>query len=220
MGMKPETKEKIRNRVEDKLRPLTLPNFLTLIRMAIIPFFVLAVIDSDFRLALWTFLVAGLTDALDGWMARRFDMESVFGAYLDPIADKLLIVTAYVSLTVPMGHRLVIPLWLAILALARDFLIMTVALILYVVEGVRRFPPSPLGKATTFIHVLTICVVLLGNLAWIPDWVPPVCFYTAFILVILSGFNYIYRASYYMEEVRKSRVTSATKRREEDQNDG
>ena len=204
MGMKPETKEKIRNRVEEKLRPLTLPNFLTLIRMAIIPFFVLAVTEADFRLALWTFMVAGLTDALDGWMARRFDMESVFGAFLDPIADKLLIVTAYVSLTIPMGQKLVIPLWLAILALSRDLLIMVVALILYVVEGVRRFPPSPLGKATTLMHVVTICVVLLGNLAWIPDWIPPLCFSVAFILVILSGFNYIYRASRYVEEVRRS----------------
>lgn len=205
MGMKAETREKIRNRVEEKLRPLTLPNFLTLIRMAIIPFFVLAVTEADFRLALWTFLVAGLTDALDGWMARRFDMESIFGAYLDPIADKLLIVTAYVTLTIPMGQKLVIPLWLAILALSRDILIMMVALILYVVEGVRRFPPSPLGKATTFMHVVTVGVVLLGNLGWIPGWTPQLCFYLAFILVILSGFNYIYRASRYIEEVRSSR---------------
>lgn len=204
MALKEETRRKFRNQVEEKLRPLTLPNFLTLIRMAIIPFFVLAVTEADFRLALWTFLLAGLTDALDGWMARRFDMESVFGAYLDPIADKLLIVTAYVTLTIPMGQRLVIPLWLAILALSRDLLIMVVALILYVVEGVRRFPPSPLGKATTFMHVLTVGVVLLGNLAWIPDWIPLVCFYMAFVLVILSGFNYIYRASRFIEDARRS----------------
>jgi len=204
MALKAETREKFRNRVEEKLRPLTLPNFLTLIRMAIIPFFVLAVTEDDFRLALWTFLLAGLTDALDGWMARRFDMESVFGAYLDPIADKLLIVTAYVTLTIPMGQQLVIPLWLAILALSRDLLIMVVALILYVVEGVRRFPPSPLGKATTFMHVLTVGVVLLGNLAWIPDWIPLACFYMAFVLVILSGFNYIYRASRFIEDARGS----------------
>lgn len=205
MGIKPETRGKIRTRVEEKLRPLTLPNFLTFTRMAIIPFFVLAVADGEFRLALWTFLVAGLTDALDGWMARRFKMESVFGAYLDPIADKLLIVTAYVTLTIPMGQKIIIPLWLAVLALSRDLLIMIVALILYVVEGVRRFPPSPLGKMTTFMHVMTICVVLLGNLAWVPDWTPPLCFYTAFVLVILSGFNYIYRASRFIDEARQLR---------------
>jgi len=206
MGVAPETREKIRTRVEARLRPLTLPNFLTLIRMAIIPFFVLAVAENEFRLALWTFIVAGITDALDGWVARRFKMESIFGAYLDPIADKLLIVTAYVSLTIPMGQKLVIPLWLAILALFRDLLIMMVALILYIVEDVRRFPPSPLGKATTFMHVVTVCIVLLGNLAWVPIWLPTTCFYLSFTLVILSGFNYIYRASGFIEEVRLARA--------------
>jgi len=208
MGVRPETKEKIRTQVEERLRPLTLPNFLTLIRMAIVPFFVLAVADNDFRLALWTFIIAGITDALDGWMARRFGMESVFGAFLDPIADKLLIVTAYVSLTIPMGQHVVIPLWLAILALFRDLLIMMVALVLYIVEDVRRFPPSPLGKATTFMHVMTVGIVLLANLAWVPELLPDICFYLSFVLVILSGFNYIYRASRFVEEVRLAKKNS------------
>ena len=200
---------RIRSKVEEKLRPLTLPNFITLIRMAIVPFFVLAVAGGNYRLALWTFLIAGLTDALDGWIARRFDMESVFGAYLDPIADKLLIVVAYVTLTIPMGQTVVIPLWLAILALFRDFLIMLVAAILYLVEGIRRFPPSPLGKATTLMHVVTVVVVLFANLLWVPLWMPDFCFYVSFILVILSGFNYIYRSSRFIEEIRSDRAKVA-----------
>ena len=85
---------RIRLKVEEKLRPLTLPNFITLIRMAIVPFFVLAVAQGNYQLAFWTFFIAGLTDAFDGWLARRLDMESVFGAYLDPIADKLLVFAA------------------------------------------------------------------------------------------------------------------------------
>jgi cardiolipin synthase len=196
---------KIRAKVEEKLQPLTLPNFLTLVRMAIVPFFVLAVYAGDFTLALWTFVVAGLTDAFDGWIARRFQMESVVGAFLDPIADKILLVTAYVALTIPMGQDVVIPLWLAILALFRDALILIVALLLYLVEDVRRFPPSPLGKATTFMHVVTVSVVLLANLYLVPEWLPEVCFYTSFVLVILSGFNYIYRASRFIDEVRAAR---------------
>lgn len=200
-----KAKGKIRTEVEKRLRPLTLPNFITLMRMAIVPFFVIAVAEGDFKVALLTLIIAGLTDALDGWMARRFDMESLVGAYLDPIADKLLLVTAYITLTIPMGQAVVIPLWLAILALFRDFFIMLVVLILYLVEDIRNFPPSVLGKATTFMHIVTIGVVLLANLTMVPSWVPTGCFYLSFVLIILSGFNYIYRSSRFIEAARQEK---------------
>jgi cardiolipin synthase len=200
--MKETTRQKIRERVEDKLRPLTLPNFITLMRMAMVPFFVLAVSNHDFRTALWILIVAGLTDAFDGYLARRMDMRSVIGAYLDPLADKMLITVAYITLTIPFGQEVVIPLWLTILALFRDFLIMLVAGVLYMVEGLREFPPSPLGKATTFAQVLTIAVVLLANVTPVPWWIPEACFYGSFGLVIISGFNYIYRVSRFVDEAR------------------
>ena len=200
--MKPETRQKIRRRFEEKLRPLTLPNFITMMRMAMVPFFVLAVWEGDFKLALWIFIIAGLTDAFDGYLARRMDMESLIGAYLDPIADKMLITVAYIALTVPLGQEVVIPLWLTILALFRDFVIMLVAGVLYIVEGLREFPPSPLGKATTFSQVVTIAVVLLANVTPIPWWIPEVCFYGSFGLVIASAFNYIYRVSRFVDEAR------------------
>jgi cardiolipin synthase len=200
--MKPETRQKIRRRVEEKLRPLTLPNFITLMRMAMVPFFVLAVWEHDFSLALLILIIAGLTDAFDGYLARRMDMQSLIGAYLDPIADKMLITVAYIALTIPLGQEVVIPLWLTILALFRDFVIMLVAGVLYIVEGLREFPPSPLGKATTFSQVATIAVVLLANLTQIPWWIPEVCFYGSFALVIVSAFNYIYRVSRFVDEAR------------------
>jgi cardiolipin synthase len=193
---------RIRTTVERSLKPLTLPNFITLTRMAIIPFFVLAVIDHDFKLAVWTFIVAGLTDTLDGYLARKLHARSLIGAYLDPIADKLLLTAAYVALTIPHGQQVAIPLWLAILALFRDFLILVVALLLYAVEGISRFPPSVLGKATTAMHVVTVTVVLLANLVALPGWAPGACFYISFGLVIVSGFNYIYRASRLIESMR------------------
>jgi cardiolipin synthase len=200
---KDETRrQRIRTKVEEKLRPITLPNFVTLIRMAIIPFFILAVNDQDFLLALWIFVIAGMTDALDGLLARKLGASSVVGAYLDPIADKLLLTAAYIALTVPQGQAVVIPLWLAILALFRDFLIMLVALLLYVVEGVQRFPPSILGKLTTLMHVLTVCLVLFANIVKLPPLLLTVCFYSSFVLVILSGFNYIYRSSRFIEAAR------------------
>lgn len=196
---------RIRQRVERSLRPLTLPNFLTMLRMAMVPFFVISVNEHDFRLALWTFVVAGLTDTLDGYLARTLKMRSRFGAYLDPIADKILITCAYVALTVPQGQEVVIPLWLTIIALFRDFLIMVVALVLYLVEGLRHFPPSILGKLTTTMQVITITVVLLANLAVVPGWLPATCFYTSFVLVIVSGFNYIYRIGRLLEDKRQDR---------------
>jgi cardiolipin synthase len=204
-----EAKGNIRARVEEKLRPLTLPNFITMTRMAMVPFFVLAVADHDFRLALWIFIIAGLTDALDGFLARRMDMRSRIGAYLDPIADKMLITVAYITLTVPQGQAVVIPLWLTILALFRDFVIMLVAGVLYIVENIREFPPSVLGKATTFLQVVTVGVVLLANLLPLPGWVPTVCFYASFFLVIASAFNYIYRVSRFVEEARQGRQSEA-----------
>ena len=172
--------------------------------MAIAPFFVLAVSHREYRLAIWTFVVAGLSDSLDGFLARKLKTESVVGAYLDPIADKLLLTAAYIALAIPDGHAVVIPLWLAIIALFRDFLILVVAMILYMVEGVQKFPPSILSKLTTSMHVVTVVVVLLANVVELPGWVPGTCFYTSFVLVILSGFNYIYRSSKFIEAARSS----------------
>jgi len=203
--MKQETREKIRTRVEDRLRPLTLPNFITLLRMTMIPFMLLAVNAKDYRLALWIFVIAGFTDALDGWLARRMNMQSLIGAYLDPIADKLLLTVAYIALTIPQGQAVVIPLWLTILALFRDFVIMLVAGVLYMVEGIREFPPSAIGKATTFAQVVTIAVVLLANVTTVPSLIPQTCFYLSFLLVIVSAFNYSYRVSRFVDEARQER---------------
>ena len=209
---KEKTRSRIRTRVEEKLRPLTLPNFITLMRLAMVPFFVLAVSEHDFKLALWILIIAGLTDSFDGWLARRMDMHSRLGAYLDPLADKILITVAYITLTIPFGQEVVIPLWLTILALFRDFMIMFVAGVLYIVEGLREFPPSLMGKMTTTAQVVTIAVVLLANVTPVPSWIPRACFYGSFVLVIVSGFNYIYRVSRSVEQARLAREQESAER--------
>ena len=205
VGRRRARRARIRSKVEEKLRPVTLPNFLTLLRMAMIPFFLIAVARRDFELALWTFALAGATDLVDGWLARRLDMPSLIGAYPDPLADKLLLITAYVALAIPHGQAVVIPLWLAILVLFRDFLILVMAVVLYLVEDIRAFPPSFLGKVTTCAHVLTVGVVLLANIFAVPPILPRTCFYLSFVLVILSGFGYIYRTSHFIETARLER---------------
>jgi len=201
-----DRRERIRAKVEDKLRPLTLPNFLTLLRMAIVPFFVLAVFAHEFRLAVWIFVISGITDVLDGWIARTFDLESRMGALLDPLADKVLLTAAYISLAVPHGQAVVIPIWLAILTLFRDFLIMLMAFVFYMFEGIKSFPPTWAGKLTTVMHVTTVSLVLLANVTPVPPGILQACFYLSFALVIVSGFSYIYRSSRAIEDERQARL--------------
>jgi cardiolipin synthase len=211
-------RERIRAQVEDKLRPLTLPNFITLLRIAIVPFFVIAVFAHDFRLAVWIFVILGVTDVLDGWIARTFDLRSRIGALLDPLADKVLLTAAYISLAVPHGQAVVIPLWLAILTLFRDFVIMLMAFVFYMFEGIKSFPPTWAGKMTTVMHVATVSLVLLANVLPIPMPVLQACFYVSFLLVIISGFSYIYRSSRAIEEERQARLGDSSGDIESDDN--
>jgi len=201
-----DRRERIRAKVEEKLRVLTLPNFLTFLRMAIVPFFVIAVFAHDFRLAVLIFVISGVTDVLDGWIARTFNAQSRIGALLDPLADKVLLTAAYISLAVPHGQAVVIPLWLAILTLFRDFVIMLMAFVFYMFEGIKSFPPTWAGKLTTVMHVVTVSLVLLANVVAISASVLQICFYLSFALVIVSGFSYIYRSSRAIEEERQARL--------------
>ena len=186
--------------VRDALRPFTIPNGITLVRLALVPFFILAVVEGKFPLALGLFLVAGVSDGLDGWLARSLGMRSLLGSYLDPIADKTLLVAAFVALTWPQAGMVRIPLWLTVLVLSRDFLIVLTALVLYLGADVRAFPPSFWGKSTTVAHIVTVALVLVANIWLVPDLVLLVCFYLALGLTLLSGVDYVRRASLFMEK--------------------
>jgi cardiolipin synthase len=177
------------------LRPFTIPNGITLVRLALTPFFVLATISGDHLVALGIFIAAGVSDALDGMVARLLGMRSLLGTYLDPIADKLLLVTAYVVLTLPIKGAITVPLWLTVLALSRDFLIVLIALLLYLGAGVRDFPPSLWGKATTFFHIVTVALVLVANVTPIGEPALLTCFYVALTFTVISGVDYIRRAA-------------------------
>lgn len=185
--------------VRDALRPFTIPNGITLMRLALIPFFVLATVGGRHGLALGLFVAAGISDALDGLVARTLGMRSLLGTYLDPIADKTLLVTAYVALTLPTPGAVTIPLWLTVMALSRDFLIVVVALLLYLGADVREFPPSVWGKLTTFFHIFTIALVLLANVVRVPEVVLMISFYVALTLTVVSGVDYIRRAAVQIE---------------------
>jgi cardiolipin synthase len=187
--------------VRAALRPFTIPNGITLVRLALTPFFVLATVSGDHLVALGIFIAAGVSDALDGMLARLLGMRSLLGTYLDPIADKLLLVTAYVVLTLPIKGAITVPLWLTVLALSRDFLIVLIALLLYLGAGVHDFPPSLLGKATTFFHIVTVTLVLVANVTHV--WEPALlaCFYVALTFTVISGVDYIRRAAKVFEAI-------------------
>ncbi|MDD5562344.1 MAG: CDP-alcohol phosphatidyltransferase family protein [Thermoanaerobaculaceae bacterium] len=187
--------------VRAALRPFTIPNGITLIRLALTPFFVLAILEGNHRLALGIFVAAGISDALDGLIARLLGMRSLLGSYLDPIADKTLLVTAYVALTLPVPGAVRMPLWLTVMALSRDFLIVLVALLLYLGAGVREFPPSLWGKWTTFLHILTVAAVLVANVTPVPERALLACFYIAMAFTVISGADYVRRAALTIEAI-------------------
>jgi cardiolipin synthase (CMP-forming) len=156
-------------------------------------------VNGDLKKALLIFLVAGVTDALDGFIARFWGQQSLLGAYLDPIADKLLLTSAYVVLSIPsLNHGAPIPPWVTILVIARDVLIVAVALILYLAAGVRKFPPSILSKINTVVQVLAVVLVLISGtlpgLRWV-ELVAVGAIYLVPALTVISGLDYVLRAS-------------------------
>jgi len=181
--------------------PWTLPNFITLIRLAALPFFLIAIAEGRFGIALGIFVAAGISDGIDGFLARRFDMRSALGAYLDPIADKLLLTSSYVFLAIPSyPGRIKIPVWLVVMVISRDFLLLLVGLLLVLASGRKRFPPTWVGKVTTVTQIVTVLLVLCANL-W--NWPEELCIIgyggTA-TMTVVSGFDYVYRVARHPEE--------------------
>jgi cardiolipin synthase len=178
----------------------TIPNLLSLLRMGLIPLFVILVVNGDLRKALLVFVVAGVTDALDGFIARFWHQQSPLGAYLDPIADKLLLTTAYVMLSIPsLNHGTRIPPWITILVIARDVLMVSVALVLSLAAGVKRFPPSALSKVNTILQVAAVVLVLVAGS--FPDLrsielAADTALYLVAGLTVASGLHYIYLYSH------------------------
>ena len=181
--------------------PWTLPNFITLVRLAALPFFLVCIADGRFSIALAIFVAAGLSDGIDGFLARRFDMKSALGAYLDPIADKLLLMTSYLFLAIPSyPARAKVPVWLAVMVLSRDFLLLLVGLLLILTSGKKRFPPSWAGKVTTVTQIVTVLFVLCANIWPWPPEVLLVAFGATASVTVLSGFDYVYRVARNPEE--------------------
>jgi len=173
----------------------TTANQLTMLRMLLIPVFAILVIYDYLGSALAVFVVAGLTDMLDGLIARRAGQKTTLGTWLDPMADKLLLTTTFVILTLPLPHlanRL--PLWLTVLMISRDVGIVATVAIVNLAVGRRTFNPSFLGKVATATFIVTGVVTLYFNYLGQPSVVVDACVYASLVITVVSGLHYIAHA--------------------------
>ncbi|MCH7666715.1 MAG: CDP-alcohol phosphatidyltransferase family protein [Acidobacteria bacterium] len=171
---------------------LTIPNLISLTRMGLTPFFILAVLEHKPERALAIFAIAGVTDALDGLIARYFDQRSSLGAYLDPIADKLLLTAGFVVLAIPNTHEgILIPLWITVLVLARDLAILGTVLVLQFTVSIKPFSPMGLSKVNTAMQITAVILVLISGLTNSVDALAVATLYLVAGLTVLSGLVYI-----------------------------
>lgn len=172
----------------------TAPNLLTIIRLCLAPFLVSCILENRFGIAFTLFIIAGITDGLDGLLARVLEQRTTLGQYLDPIADKLLLSTLFVVLT----YKSLIPTTVTVLVFGRDFAILIVAAVMYSVVGRRDFGPSIFGKANTLAEITAVAVVLLHQLV-AAKWVVIlrlVALDATIGLTVLSGLHYAWIAAH------------------------
>lgn len=173
---------------------LTTANQLTILRIVFVPVFIILLAYHEVGWALSTFVAAGVTDVLDGIIARRFRQKTSIGSVLDPLADKLLMTSSILILSLPqMEFMNIIPRWLMILIIFRDVFILLVSLIVVLMIGWRTFTPSPYGKASTVMQVLTVFAVLYVN--WKHVVVPElnILFFMTGLVTAVSGVHYLGR---------------------------
>jgi cardiolipin synthase len=162
--------------------------------LAVIPFIIMTLVYGHPKVALWLFLAAGITDILDGFIARCFNQKTALGAFLDPAADKLMLTATYVTMAIPAtGLAFVIPAWLPVLTIARDVVIVLITLMLHLTFGIRNFPPTVPGKATTLFQISYAVGILLKNSYGLPGWLLTSLLWSVGFLTVFSGLHYILR---------------------------
>jgi cardiolipin synthase (CMP-forming) len=179
---------------------LTAPNQLTLLRMIFLPFIVINLVKHDFKWALGLFILAGLSDALDGLLARRLHQQTLLGQYLDPIADKMLLSTLFLVLSIE--YRTVVPWRYTVVVFSRDVSILLVSGVLFMIAGLRDFRPSIFGKANTFAQVAAIffaLLLLVEPVRWV--WIARTTFLRAtFLFTIVSAVHYAFLVQHRLRE--------------------
>jgi cardiolipin synthase (CMP-forming) len=191
-------------------RIVTVPNLLTVFRMVLIPVFVSLLFYQKFVWALGIFVLAGVTDGLDGLLARRFDQKSQLGTILDPIADKLMLVTSFVVLSMravfpqPLPPHLPVPFWVTVAVISRDVFILVGAAAINIVTGFRGFRPSLLGKINTTVQIAAIAAIIFAaSVPYGTGYYLPTIYTTVFAFAVLSGAHYVFFVSKLVNEDRR-----------------
>jgi cardiolipin synthase len=180
---------------------LTFANQLTLLRMLLIPGFVILVVYGHLGWALVVFVTAGVTDGLDGLIARMSGQKTRLGAWLDPMADKLLLVTTFVVLTLPgMGLANRFPTWLTVCIISRDVVIIGTVAIVNLAIGHRTFRPSLFGKIATFIYIVTAVAAMLFNYLQYHSVIVDLLVWASLAITIISSLHYIWHARRIIED--------------------
>jgi cardiolipin synthase len=171
----------------------TVPNQITLLRLGFLPFFLILIAYERYRWALLVLVAAGLSDAIDGLLARQLNQRSPLGAYLDPIADKLLLSSSFIIL----AFKQKLAWWLTIIVLSLDVLILMVAVVILLISGYRPFPPSIYGKLTTGLQILLVFMIVLSAAYPHPAFAPVNHFlvYAVTAITIFSAFHYSFTTS-------------------------
>ena len=189
---------------------LTVANQLTILRIMLVPAFVLLVVYGYLGWSLVAFLVAGITDGLDGLIARRAGQRTSLGAWLAPMADKLLLVTTFIVLTlpgIPLTNHL--PLWLTIIVISRDIVIVAVVAIISFAIGPRTFQPSVWGKLATATYIVTSVVVMYYNFLQEDAVIVDVFIWTSLIVTLVSAADYFLKLRRLINETQEPTISQA-----------
>jgi cardiolipin synthase (CMP-forming) len=167
---------------------MSVANWITIVRIVLIPWFAILVINGSFSQALWVFAGAAVTDGLDGLTARWLSQKTRLGSFLDPLADKMLLSTAYVSLAILKK----VPVWLSVIVICRDVIIMLGVSLLVLNQTRFEIKPTVSSKITTTLQILLILAVLSSGMIYMDDWVMQGLIYTTLAFTIYSGLGYIF----------------------------
>jgi cardiolipin synthase (CMP-forming) len=190
--------------MSDKI--ITIPNILTFLRMALIPLFASLLYYGSYKWALFVFFFAGVSDGIDGFIARKYNQSSSLGTILDPIADKLLMTTAFILVTLPHvlpedNKHFPVPFWVTSAVIGRDILIIAGALAIFIMTNFRGFKPSFWGKLSTVVQINAIGIILIATV--FPQgsgYYLPTVYFLVTLLAVISGFHYIYHVAKLMNE--------------------
>ncbi|MBF0133097.1 MAG: CDP-diacylglycerol--glycerol-3-phosphate 3-phosphatidyltransferase [Magnetococcales bacterium] len=167
---------------------MNVPNFLSFCRIFSVPAFILLILNNHLHWALFLFIMAGITDALDGYIAKRFDLVTKLGEFLDPLADKLLITSGFITLTISG----LMPLWITLIVVTRDLVIIAGAVVFQVLTGSLKMEPLVISKLNTVIQIILIVSIMIENLYFLKFSIVPLLLIIVSFTTILSGIIYIF----------------------------